>query len=70
MDSDDHDLQRAIQLSLQTGQDETRSRRVDVDLTTDEGIEIWPGFENLDDMDFWKGIALSMGEGAQLFNHC
>jgi hypothetical protein len=64
MDSDDDELQRAIQLSLHNGQEQGQRRQRDiVDLT--EGEEIWPGFEDLDEMELWKGIALSMGEGAR-----
>jgi Ubiquitin interaction motif len=62
MDSDDDDLQRAIRLSLQTERDDVAKRQVDVDLT-EEGEELWPGFLDLDEMEFWKGIVMSMGKG-------
>jgi len=33
-------------------------------LTDDKVSAVWPGFDGTDDMDFWKAIAVSMGEGA------
>lgn len=64
MDSSDDELQRAIRLSLQSDQDQRQKRQIDiVDLT--EAEEIWPGFEDLDEMELWKGIVLSMGDGTQ-----
>ena len=62
MDSDDDELQRAIQLSLQTGQERGRRRPTDViDLTAE--VEVWPGFEDTEEMELWKAIAVSTGEG-------
>jgi hypothetical protein len=62
MESDDEELERAIQLSLQGNQDVGPKRRTDVvDLTEDD--DLWPGFEDLEDMEFWKAIASSMGKG-------
>jgi hypothetical protein len=64
MDSSDDELQRAIQLSRQGDQDQKQRRRMEVvDLT--EAEDIWPGFEDLNEMELWKGIALSMGDGTQ-----
>lgn len=65
MDSDDDELQRAIRLSLQPTESAPPKRSVDiVDLTEDNVSAVWPGFDGTDDMDFWKAIAVSMGEGA------
>jgi hypothetical protein len=63
MDTDDDDeLQQAIQLSLQTTETKKAIRSSNViDLT--DGEEIWPSFEDIDDMDFWKAIVVSMGQG-------
>ena len=62
MDSDDEELRLAIELSLQNGSGGSLGAKDDVvDLTEDD--EIWPGFSDLDDMNFWKAIAVSMGEG-------
>ena len=62
MDSDDDELQRAIQLSLHSEQESGAKRRIDVvDLTAE--VELWPGFEDTDEMELWKAIAVSMGEG-------
>lgn len=62
MDSDDDELQRAIQLSLHSGQESRPKERTDVvDLTAE--VELWPGFEDTEEMELWKAIALSMGEG-------
>jgi len=62
IESDDDDLQRAIQLSLQMEQVAVpRKSSVMVDLTGDD--DVWPGFQDIDDMEFWKAIAVSMGEG-------
>jgi hypothetical protein len=63
MDTDDDDeLQQAIQMSLQTTEAEKVSRSSKlIDLTDEE--EIWPSFEDIDDMDFWKAIVVSMGLG-------
>ena len=62
MDSDDDELQHAIQLSLQAGQERGGLRATDViDLTAE--VEVWPGFEDTEEMELWKAIAVSMGEG-------
>ena len=63
MDTDDDDeLQQAIRMSLQTTETKKASRSSNViDLT--DGEEIWPSFEDIDDMDFWKAIVVSMGLG-------
>ena len=62
MESDDEELECAIRLSLQGNQDVKPIRRTDVvDLTEDD--DLWPGFEDLEDMEFWKAIAVSTGEG-------
>lgn len=62
MDSDDDELERAIQLSLQTEQNKGSDGRRDiVDLTGND--DVWPGFEDLEEIEFWKAIAVSMGEG-------
>jgi hypothetical protein len=42
--------------------DEPLSRAAVIDLTEDN--EVWPNFNDLDDMDLWKGIAMSLGKGA------
>src|SRR6202022_5050498 len=57
---DDAALREAIQLSLQT--DQKKGGINVVDLTADD--ELWPGFADSDDMDFYKTIAISMGEGS------
>lgn len=35
----------------------------DDDVDGDNIAGVWPGFTDLDEMDLWKGIVLSMGEG-------
>jgi hypothetical protein len=37
---------------------------VDDDDDVDDNAGVWPGFTDLDEMDLWKGIVLSMGEGS------
>jgi len=64
MDSDDEGLKRAIALSLE--QDGGGSNKIPrgsdiVDLTEDDGV--WPGFVDSDEMDYYKAVAISMGEG-------
>ena len=62
MESDDDELQRAIQLSL--GEDNGNSTlppQSVIDLTEED--DVWAGFDNLDDIELWKGIAMSMGKG-------
>jgi hypothetical protein len=65
MASDDDDLQRAIQLSLQEAEAEAQRRgRGDViDVTEDGDEDVWDGFDNAEEMDYWKAILLSMGRG-------
>ena len=64
MDSDG-ELQVAISLSLQTEQGDGLRRQTDVvDLTG--GDDVWPGFEDEEEMEFWKAIAISLGEGKTL----
>jgi hypothetical protein len=62
MDSDDDDeLRQAIQMSLHTADLGKSSRSSNlIDLTEEE---IWPSFDDVDDMEFWKAIVLSMGQG-------
>ena len=36
---------------------------VDDDDDVVDNAGVWPGFADLDEMDLWKGIVLSMGEG-------
>ena len=36
---------------------------VDDDDDVDDNPGVWPGFADLEEMDLWKGIVLSMGEG-------
>lgn len=66
MDSDD-ELQRALQLSLVPDDNSALSKSPAevIDLIGDETI--WPGFEDLDEMELWKGIAMSMGLGICAF---
>ena len=65
MGSENDELHRAIQLSLQTRQEWGRKRPSDVvDLTGED--EIWSGFEDSEEMDFWRAITVSMGEGSFL----
>jgi hypothetical protein len=61
MDEDDA-LRRAIALSL-AGEKAKGGRRAEqvVDLTEDD--EVWPGFKDADEMDYYKAIAISMDEG-------
>lgn len=69
MDSDDDELQRALQLSLQSAESSGSKRPADiVDLTEDDSV--WPGFEDQDDMDFWKAIVVSMGQGTSVCIVC
>jgi hypothetical protein len=69
MDSDDDEFNRAIQLSLQSIEPTRAKRPADVvDLTEDDPV--WPGFEDQDDMDFWKAIVVSMGEGTSICIVC
>ena len=35
-----------------------------IDLTEEDAV--WPGFDGPDDMDFWKAIAVSMGQGTSI----
>jgi hypothetical protein len=35
----------------------------DDDDDVDDNAGVWPGFADLDEMDLWKGIVMSMGEG-------
>jgi hypothetical protein len=65
MASDDDDLERAIQLSLQEAEAEAQRRgRGDViDVTEDGDEDVWDGFDNAEEMDYWKAILLSMGRG-------
>jgi hypothetical protein len=65
MDSDSDELQRAIQLSLQSTDVAPFKPSADViDLTEEDAV--WPGFDGPDDMDFWKAIAVSMGQGTSI----
>ena len=69
MDSDDDELQRALQLSLLSAESSSIKRPADiVDLTGDDSV--WPGFEDQNDMDFWKAIVVSMGEGTSVCIVC
>jgi hypothetical protein len=61
MESDDEDLERAIQLSLLTQPKHVRKTEDVIDLTEDE--EVWPGFTDVEDMAFWKAITESLGRG-------
>jgi len=63
IDSDDDELRRAIQMSLQS--EKVVQPSIIVDLTGDDE-EIWPGFDDLEDMEVWKAIAVSMGESTVL----
>jgi hypothetical protein len=65
MDSDSDSLRRAIQLSLQPTDVATFKQSVDVIDLTEEDV-VWPGFDGPDDMDFWKAIAVSMGQGTSI----
>lgn len=65
MGSDDDELQRAIQLSLQSTESSSLNRSADVIDLTEEDV-VWPGFDDRDDMDFWRAIAVSMGEGTSI----
>ena len=67
MASDDDDLQRAIQLSLQetTAGGQRRGRRNAIDLTEEDDDDVWDGFDNVEEMDYWKAILLSTGQGTQ-----
>jgi len=52
----------------------SRSAREIVNLVDDvvedadgnDNTGVWPGFADLDEMDLWRGIVLSMGEGNRL----
>ena len=69
MDSDDDELQRALQLSLLSAESSSSKRPADIiDLTEDESV--WPGFEDQSDMDFWKAIVVSMGKGTSVCIVC
>jgi hypothetical protein len=60
---DDEALQKAIQMSLEM-EENKGDRRVDVvDLTRDDDEKVWSGFDDFDEMDVYKAIAISMGEG-------
>jgi hypothetical protein len=67
MASEDDDLERAIQLSLQEAEaGAQRGRRGDaIDLAEDGDEDVWDGFDNAEEMDYWKAILLSMGRGTQ-----
>ena len=68
MESDDDDLQRAIRLSLLEDNGGHSAPQGVIDLTAE--VELWPGFQDLDDMELYKGIALSMGKGVFLMTRC
>ena len=68
MASDDDDaVQRAIQVSLEEAEAAAQrgGRAQVVDLTGDDDDDdgVWDGFDNVDEMDYWKAIVLSMGLG-------
>jgi hypothetical protein len=61
--SEDDALRRAIQMSLANGENKSARRRADVvDLTEED--DVWPGFTNSEEMDYYKAIAISMDEGS------
>jgi hypothetical protein len=67
MGSEDDEVERAIQLSLQEAEAwAQRGGRGDAAGVADDGDEdVWDGFDNAEEMDYWKAILLSMGRGTQ-----
>jgi hypothetical protein len=62
----DDEVQRAIELSLQEaeGRVQRGGRGEAIDLTADnDDDDVWDGFDNMEEMDYWKAIVLSMGQG-------
>jgi len=65
----DDDVRRAIQLSLEEAEAGAQrgGRAQAIDLTEDDDDDdddgVWDGFDNVDEMDYWKAIVLSMGLG-------
>lgn len=61
---DDDDMQRAIQLSLQeAGAGVLRTGRTEIIDLTEDDDDVWDGFDNVAEMDYWKATLMWMGQG-------